>query len=542
MASTDFTNRVTTVLASWLNPVNSAVYKANSAIAGVVAAMYRTALAKFADTKDLKDFGAACDGVVDDTAAITAAIAAMIEGETLNIYGTPLISSTININKRIALQFQGAQSPDSNLKSFFKKKSGVASFTGVTINAHVEWKGGGVHGDGSATDLGNGIEMLHNYGNLVDVTVEAVGGIGIMVGSTTVKSNYNLNKLTRCLVNGCGGDGIHLSDKTGEVPDCNVVVLSGCNSSNNQGDGFHLGNANMTQLDGCLGEGNIGAGLRISGEARWSLINGGNYEGNSGGQIVIETYAPFTQIKGHIPITQITTDNGYYTQKFNYYESKENIWDPAICGLSTPTINATLDAVAGNFPSNVAVTLDAPSHGLTTGDTVWLYGGTAAVDNNSQLLGSYIVTVLDTDTLTISVPPGKSQLEPAVVAGTILLRDCGTYTTQVGRWWFSDNARCIEFFAYVKSSALGAIDGQIAFILPSGATSLANAFQPINISFHEGVTYSANIGQIAAIAVPNSQYASIWQCSSAGAAAAALLVAGLAADHGWVVSGKLRVA
>src|SRR6266850_1535496 len=124
MADTTFISKVTVIARAWLQDVNDAIYRANSSITGVVAAMYRSLLSKLADTVHIKDYGATCLGVADDTAAINAAIAGAA-GRTVVYSGTPLISSTIVISSKLKLVGDGARGTSSGNKpsSYFLKKS-----------------------------------------------------------------------------------------------------------------------------------------------------------------------------------------------------------------------------------------------------------------------------------------------------------------------------------------------------------------------------------------------------------------------------------
>ena len=60
-------------------------------------AVTRTVTAKLGEWYSVKDFGAACDGVTDDTAAITAALNAIPSGSTLRFFGTSIVSSQLAI-------------------------------------------------------------------------------------------------------------------------------------------------------------------------------------------------------------------------------------------------------------------------------------------------------------------------------------------------------------------------------------------------------------------------------------------------------------
>lgn len=72
MTDTTFVDKKTNIVASWLNDVNAAVYRANKY--ALPSGPYRTQSAKNTDYISVKDFGAVGDGVGDDTAAIQATI------------------------------------------------------------------------------------------------------------------------------------------------------------------------------------------------------------------------------------------------------------------------------------------------------------------------------------------------------------------------------------------------------------------------------------------------------------------------------------
>jgi hypothetical protein len=107
MADTTFSDATgTPIVAAWANDVNSAVYKAASAIAGTSS---RTAISKFADVVSVKDFGAIGTNVAGNVTADTAAfVAALASGK--NVYipeGTYFLSSSLTIGAGVKLYGAG---------------------------------------------------------------------------------------------------------------------------------------------------------------------------------------------------------------------------------------------------------------------------------------------------------------------------------------------------------------------------------------------------------------------------------------------------
>ena len=117
MSDTTFASG-TVVASSWLNDVNAATYRAQSALSG---STNRTALSKFADSISVKDFGAVGNGVADDTAAIQAAIDyGFTNSKAVFVPSGTYICSNITTYPASTIIGQGRQ------LTIFKAKAGTA--------------------------------------------------------------------------------------------------------------------------------------------------------------------------------------------------------------------------------------------------------------------------------------------------------------------------------------------------------------------------------------------------------------------------------
>lgn len=257
-------------------------------------AISRTVQAKLRDHVHIKDFGAVCDGTTDDTTAITNAIAALTSGGTLDYDGTPLISSTITVNKQIKLRGVGAMSDGgANPASYFKKKSTMTT-VGISIQASgVIMEGGGVVAAAGST--GGGIVVLQNGVRLHQVTAIGTGvtdatGVGIRVG-TDVGTNCNGWVLDACASHSWGSHGVYISDNVSSgLADCNAGTAINCAALTNIGDGFRHQFGLYNKFVGCLGEGNTGRGLHLV-DGGNIQIDGGDYEANTAAQVTIAAAA-----------------------------------------------------------------------------------------------------------------------------------------------------------------------------------------------------------------------------------------------------------
>lgn len=284
MADTNFVPRVTRIVSTWLQDVNDAVYRANSAITGVTSTLYRSILAKLSDTVSVKDFGASGNGVTDDTAAFIAAIAAMAKGRKLYIpYGVYLISSTLTLNRAITIIGDGREN-DNNARILKSASLNGPLFyitdTSVTIENLMLT---GIAGNG-----GNGITIEGQRAIIRDVTITAMGNDAIRIGADGLNINANLWTLdsVMCYANGRRGLYLHSGDAN-----ANAGVATRCFFWVNTEDGVRIANADLNTFIGCTSEQNTGWGLDFISPAHDNMWVGGDIEANTAGQITKATGA-----------------------------------------------------------------------------------------------------------------------------------------------------------------------------------------------------------------------------------------------------------
>jgi hypothetical protein len=264
--------------------------------AGAVTSGYSVA-DKLSQTVSINDFGAVGDGVVDDTAAIQAALDASYH-VVVPAGMTPLITSTITIPEKTKLEFLTGTGVLSGLMpgSYFIKSS-TLNGVGIYILGTGIVSGGGLlcqSGNG-----GDGVQLAGNSSILRDFIVVQAGRDGVRVGVDGVYANTNSTILEYVRSRDSGRYGFYIHDGVSVLSaDANAGTLLQCTAINNGSDGFRLGKCWWVSVINCLAEGNGDYGLYLSGlenstypECRWATIIGGDYnEGNNGTTNVDQVY------------------------------------------------------------------------------------------------------------------------------------------------------------------------------------------------------------------------------------------------------------
>jgi hypothetical protein len=526
---TTFVPNQTVISAQFMNDVNAVIYRSNSGIAGVTQPMYRAALAKLADTINVKDFGALCDGLTDDTTAINAAIAAMTVGGTLRYSGACLISSTITVNKKIRLVGEGGIGTTiSNLPTSYFLKASSLNGSALSLTASgLIMEGGGVVGQ-----VGNGGDNIVFLGNSItarDVTSALAGQDGFRIGSDVPGTNANSWSLINDRSFNNVRHGFYIHDKPGAPPDANAGNAVGNFAHDNGGDGFWNRNAALNKYSGNLGEANTGQGFHMGETSRASgnksafnsWIVGGDYEANVAGQVLFDVGSLSNGIVGASEDI-IVVDNGFLTRRADSPRQTRVAYTPGLVGSTGAD-----QAITSVSVSSTTATATIAGHGYSNGDSIWHRGFA-----NGNLNGVFVISNVTANTYDFTIRNDANFLAPT--SGTGTARKAGVYTTANGQYSL-DGDKCF-FEAYVLTSALTNITGVVQLILPVIPISInsGSLWADAHISRYSGITHTGTLAiTVAQSGVVNQNLYSL--VSNTGPVQ--LNVSGLAAASEVMVSG-----
>lgn len=200
---------------------------------------------------NIAEFGAVCDNVTDDTAAITAAIDAVASGSTLLIPGIAFITGLV-VDKRIdIIGINTGGDASGTTGSGFRSASNAAILNySNSASRFALLKNINLLGAVGAGANQHGIYINNGGLRIEDVTIRACGGSGINCVNSYAGSYRDI------YISLCAADGVTIDIAAG------ANIWSGVTSAANGGHGFNLFTMDGSDtFIGCGTEQNTGRGI-----------------------------------------------------------------------------------------------------------------------------------------------------------------------------------------------------------------------------------------------------------------------------------------
>lgn len=231
----------------------------------------------------IRDFGAVCDGVNDDTSAVLNAISvAGITGiKCVDLtYGKIRFTSEIVIPRDYIVFGRGYSTFPDTANTILLKDG---DFVGVKVLDAAQLKDVSVEG---ATGNGDdGVALLGGRGVLQNVSSFRHGQDGFKIGSYNgTANNANLWRAFNLISESNGRHGLYASDDNGDF-NCNAGLLVGYDSSSNAEDGLHINLCGNSEWYGVTCQVNDGYGIVYDG-AKGNYIPNSYTEDNSLGEVL----------------------------------------------------------------------------------------------------------------------------------------------------------------------------------------------------------------------------------------------------------------
>jgi hypothetical protein len=395
-------------------------------------AVATTVQAKLQESVSLADRGVIANGSTDDYTSVSLAISSLpATGGTILVRGTPLLGSTLVVNKKVKFVFDGARGtvPGTDLPtSYFIKKSTVVG-NGISVTASgVVFEGGGLVCQ--AGNTGDGISLLGNAPTLRDVTVIGAGNDNIRIGNDAA-SGFNVNAflLDNCQSLSAGRRGIYQysgqnDGNAGTVRNCVVRLCAE--------EGIRDDNGLQNTYEGNLPEGNTGYGIHFL-RGRDNILKGGDYEANTAGQILIDDTVQGLTLIG-IDQTTPVTNNAPQGEVLRLDRYVAHGMENEFLVTGTGTTSKTITSVT---KSNTTLTFIVAGHSFIAGDRFAVILANSVTDPKYD--GGYVVAgVTDANTFTVTVSADRASKLPASMGAIGAQCIVGYQATSTG-WWHRHN-------------------------------------------------------------------------------------------------------
>jgi Pectate lyase superfamily protein len=259
---------------------------------------------------NVKEFGAAGDGVTDDATALTRAIAAAVSaggGVVFLPSGTYSVASQVTLSSQVRLVGAGFSEIDGSGSSNRGASCILRAFTGSSATLLVSGDDCGIDAldfDNNAQGTGECVQVTGSRVDIGSASFRNSGGDGLRIGKTdTGVSAANANAWTAKKVIVCGNAaaGMRVDDTNTDTSTSYPLGLANANAGycalvdarNNGTDGLQLGNCNDNVFSMVVSQSNAGCGIRFKTDGtnagpRCNHILGNDCEANTGNDIQID--------------------------------------------------------------------------------------------------------------------------------------------------------------------------------------------------------------------------------------------------------------
>ena len=263
---------------------------------GGTGSVNRTVLTKLQEFVSVKDFGAVGDGVMDDTAAIQAAITYATANDKALIfpYGTYKHTSTLVFT----CSAEGIGAP---------KLMSVGDIVSVQVKKYYGYfKNFLIYPDGTGSSNNDGLKLAGiARTHIENVTVRSCGNDGIVIDSSGGSSeSSNLGILTNVQSFSNGRHGIFIG---GSGIDQNAMVFNNIDVRSNGSDGLHIGALfSGSFFNGVTAQNNTNYGIYFNDPDCRNIIGTVYIESNTAGDMVFSADA-------HSNFITLSNDGGGFT-------------------------------------------------------------------------------------------------------------------------------------------------------------------------------------------------------------------------------------